>query len=221
MFSPGKWGSDSNGEKNNELGPEPLEFPGAAFQNPSPAVRFEETHSRVVIENQYPAELGDRGVSSGGFLKTVVPDSGASNPEEPAVPIGFLTEAERERLDRFPSQVLAGDLATYFTSPAPTAPNPSDDLGPQPTGVRLAARGAPLPGIQPGRPEHCSRGGRRVRGGATRRRPQRVGAVRPTGPDADGAPAGRISSVPSASVRPRPGTWPSSKAGSWTALGGV
>jgi TnpA family transposase len=31
------------------------------------------------------------------------------------VPIGFLTEAERERLDSFPSQIIPSDLATYFT----------------------------------------------------------------------------------------------------------
>src|SRR5262249_44295767 len=37
------------------------------------------------------------------------------SPEESAVPIGFLTDAERERLDSFPAQVTRGDILTYFT----------------------------------------------------------------------------------------------------------
>ncbi len=65
-------GSNSNGEKNNELGPEPSDFRGAASQNPSPAARFEKTHSRTVIENQDPAESRDRGVRAWGFSITVV-----------------------------------------------------------------------------------------------------------------------------------------------------
>jgi len=35
--------------------------------------------------------------------------------EETAVPIGFLTDAERERLDGFPARVVPGDLDAYFT----------------------------------------------------------------------------------------------------------
>lgn len=31
------------------------------------------------------------------------------------MPIGFLTEAERERLDGFPAQIVPGDIETYFT----------------------------------------------------------------------------------------------------------
>jgi hypothetical protein len=34
---------------------------------------------------------------------------------ETAVPIGFLTDAERERLDCFSAQIVPGDLDTYFT----------------------------------------------------------------------------------------------------------
>ena len=35
------------------------------------------------------------------------------------MPIGFLSEAERERLDRFPPQIVHADLITFFTlSPA-------------------------------------------------------------------------------------------------------
>jgi hypothetical protein len=31
------------------------------------------------------------------------------------VPIGFLRDAERERLDGFPTQIAHGDIETYFT----------------------------------------------------------------------------------------------------------
>jgi TnpA family transposase len=31
------------------------------------------------------------------------------------VPIGFLSDAERERLDDFPAQVVPGDIETFFT----------------------------------------------------------------------------------------------------------
>ena len=31
------------------------------------------------------------------------------------MPIGFLSDAERERLDGFPAQVVPGDIETYFT----------------------------------------------------------------------------------------------------------
>ncbi|MBV8556918.1 MAG: Tn3 family transposase, partial [Planctomycetaceae bacterium] len=31
------------------------------------------------------------------------------------MPVGFLSDAERERLDRFPAQVVPGDIETYFT----------------------------------------------------------------------------------------------------------
>ena len=40
---------------------------------------------------------------------------GRAAPEEIAVPTGFLTDAERERLDSFPAQVVPGDIDTYFT----------------------------------------------------------------------------------------------------------
>ena len=40
---------------------------------------------------------------------------GEPSPEETAVPIGFLSDAERERLDGFPAQVVPGDIETYFT----------------------------------------------------------------------------------------------------------
>ena len=31
------------------------------------------------------------------------------------MPVGFLSDAERERLDNFPAQVVPGDLDRYFT----------------------------------------------------------------------------------------------------------
>ena len=31
------------------------------------------------------------------------------------MPTGFLSDAERERLDGFPAQVIRDDLVTYFT----------------------------------------------------------------------------------------------------------
>jgi len=31
------------------------------------------------------------------------------------VPIGFVSDAERERLDGFPAQIVPGDIETYFT----------------------------------------------------------------------------------------------------------
>jgi hypothetical protein len=37
------------------------------------------------------------------------------SPEEIAVPIGFLTDAERERLDSFPTQVVPGNIEIYST----------------------------------------------------------------------------------------------------------
>src|SRR5438552_113411 len=35
--------------------------------------------------------------------------------QEIGVPIGFLSEAERERLDSFPPQIVHADLITFFT----------------------------------------------------------------------------------------------------------
>jgi hypothetical protein len=42
-------------------------------------------------------------------------DPGRVAPEETAVPAGFLSDAERERLDSFPARVVPGDIETYFT----------------------------------------------------------------------------------------------------------
>ena len=51
------------------------------------------------------------------------------------MPIGFLTDAERERLDNFPAQVVPGDLETYFTlsradrRQVPRTTSPANRLG--------------------------------------------------------------------------------------------
>jgi hypothetical protein len=51
------------------------------------------------------------------------------------VPIGFLSDAGRERLDGFPAQVLPGDIETYFTlsradrGQVPRTASPADRLG--------------------------------------------------------------------------------------------
>jgi Domain of unknown function (DUF4158) len=51
------------------------------------------------------------------------------------VPTGFLSDAERERLDSFPAQVVPGDLDRYFTlsradrRQLPTTASPANRLG--------------------------------------------------------------------------------------------
>jgi hypothetical protein len=37
---------------------------------------------------------------------------GERSPKETAVPIGFLSEVERERLNGFPAQLVPGDIET-------------------------------------------------------------------------------------------------------------
>ena len=54
--------------------------------------------------------------SAVAFSETFVCENpGRPSPEETAVPIGFLSDAERERLDSFPAQVVPGDIETHFT----------------------------------------------------------------------------------------------------------
>jgi hypothetical protein len=61
--------------------------------------------------------FGIAGSVAPGPLETLrlreTPGRGA--PEETAVPIGFLSDAARERLDGFPAQIVPGDIETYFT----------------------------------------------------------------------------------------------------------
>jgi hypothetical protein len=51
------------------------------------------------------------------------------------VPIGFLSDAERERLDNFPAQVVPGYIETYFTlccvdrRQVPRTASPANPLG--------------------------------------------------------------------------------------------
>ena len=60
---------------------------------------------------------------------------GGRPPEETAVPIGFLSDAGRERLDGFPAQIVPGDIETYFTlsradrRQVPRTASPANRLG--------------------------------------------------------------------------------------------
>ena len=51
------------------------------------------------------------------------------------MPVGFLSDAERERLERFPAQVGPGDIETYFTlsradrRQVPRTASPANRLG--------------------------------------------------------------------------------------------
>src|SRR5437773_7281692 len=65
-------GSDSNGEKNNELSPRPQFHRVFPSRNPSPRARFEKSHSRIVIENQEPAKSCGLTRTSWGFSITIV-----------------------------------------------------------------------------------------------------------------------------------------------------
>jgi hypothetical protein len=40
---------------------------------------------------------------------------GGCPPEEAAVPVGFLSDAERQRLESFTARIVPADLETYFT----------------------------------------------------------------------------------------------------------
>ncbi len=54
------------------------------------------------------------------------------------MPIGFLTDAERERLDGFPAQVVPGDVKIYFTlSRADRRQVPRTTLAPNRLGFAL------------------------------------------------------------------------------------
>src|SRR4051812_37528338 len=69
-----------------------------------------------------------------GIVRLREPRGGRS-PEETAVPVGFLSDAERERLDSFPAQVVPGDIETYFTlsradrRQVPRTASPANRLG--------------------------------------------------------------------------------------------
>ena len=90
-----------------------------------------------------------------------------------------------------------------------------DDIVRQPPGVRPPTRRAPLPGLLPRRPEHRPRGGRRLRGAATRRCPERVARYGRRGQTR--TEHLRQIRRTSASASPRPETWLNWKTGSRTA----
>ena len=69
------WASDSNGAKNNELGSEPWIRGVGASRNPSPALRFEKTHSRVVIESPERGESAASNRSPCDLSESVVCES--------------------------------------------------------------------------------------------------------------------------------------------------
>jgi hypothetical protein len=89
----------------------------SAFSKPILVVQFREIHSEKGFENRKARIWRCRDRIIGAFSETFVCEKprGEPSPEETAVPIGFLTDAERERLDSFPAQVTRGDLLTYFT----------------------------------------------------------------------------------------------------------
>ena len=61
--------------------------------------------------------FGATGSDAPGLLETLRlrEPRGERSPEETAVPIEFLSDPERERLDGFPPQITPGDVVTYFT----------------------------------------------------------------------------------------------------------
>ena len=94
------------------------------------------------------------------------------------MPIGFLSDAERERLDSFPTQITRGDIVTYFTlSRADRGQIPRTISAANRLGFALQLGALRYLGFKPGRSEHRSRGGRRLRGEATRRRTDRTATV--------------------------------------------
>jgi hypothetical protein len=71
----------------------------------------------MVFENQKARIWCGRGRVGVAFSEIFVCENpGTAVPrKETTVPIGFLSDAERERLDSFPAQVVPGDIETYFT----------------------------------------------------------------------------------------------------------
>ena len=70
------------------------------------------------------------------------------------MPIGFLSDAERERLDSFPLQITPGDIATYFTLSARTAQLPRTTSAANRLGFALQPQSDPhVADLQPDLPE--------------------------------------------------------------------
>src|SRR3954471_22868902 len=88
-----------------------------AFSKPIIPVHWRESDSEKGFREAEGPGFGGAGSDPPGLLGNLRlrEARGEPSPEETAVPIGFLTDAERERLDSFPSQITRGDLLTYFT----------------------------------------------------------------------------------------------------------
>src|SRR5258708_6487759 len=88
-----------------------------AFSKPIVVVQSREIHSEKGIRESKSPDLAVRWPHPRGILETLRlrEAPGRGSPEETAVPIRFLSDAERERLDGFPAQVVPGDIETYFT----------------------------------------------------------------------------------------------------------
>jgi hypothetical protein len=109
-------------------------------------IHFLETHlTRTLAISRFRERFLRSGVPLFGIIRSVTPDPlgtlrlreprGGRAPEETAVPTGFLSDAERGRLDGFPAQVLPGDIETHFTlsradrRQVPTRASPANRLG--------------------------------------------------------------------------------------------
>src|SRR4029077_11097401 len=100
--------------------------PGIANQHAVSPFGFLETHpSRTIPRNPFrgwfsrieePGSGVAVALSSGPSRKpSFARTPGGRPPEETPVPTGFLSDAERARLDSFPAQVVPTDIETHFT----------------------------------------------------------------------------------------------------------
>src|SRR6516165_5299003 len=109
----------------------------SAFSKPILVVQFREIHSEDGFRESKSPDLVwpwpyHRGLLGNLRLREA---PGRVAPEETAVPTGFLSDAERERLDSFPAQVVPGDIETHFTlsradrRQVPRTASPANRLG--------------------------------------------------------------------------------------------
>ena len=89
----------------------------SAFSKPIVVVQFREIYSEKSFRESKSPDLAWPWPHHRGLLEILRlrEPRGGRSPEETAVPIGLLSDAERERLDSFPAQVVPGDIETYFT----------------------------------------------------------------------------------------------------------
>jgi hypothetical protein len=146
-------------------------------------------------------------------------------------PIGFLTEADRDRLNRVPPDIAPADLLACFTLSDAAAGVYPADAAPTPTAAtRRVVRPASSGGARPAGPtaagtRPCSRGARSARTQADRRRGRvtrclltpsaPAGSPHPAAPARCSAPAGARARrgappppAPAPGRRPRCGTGP-------------